>query len=97
LSPSASDFFNSLLGLRVVLPRKSIKSANVDTDGDPREESRRYDERNSHWLDAEKIQPVVFKTVVGQAGIGFEISFRHEQEGELFQQRFACSYRVIPT
>jgi hypothetical protein len=42
-----------------------------------------------NWLDAEKIQPVVFKTVVGQAGIGFEISFRHEQEAELFQQRFA--------
>jgi len=41
------------------------------------------------WLDAEKIQPMVFKTVVGQAGIGFEISFRHEQEAELFQQRFA--------
>jgi outer membrane lipoprotein-sorting protein len=41
------------------------------------------------WLDAEKIQPVVFKTVVSQAGIGFEISFRHEQEAEAFQQRFA--------
>jgi hypothetical protein len=42
-----------------------------------------------NWLDAEKIQPVVFKTVVGKAGIGFEISFRREQEAELFQQRFA--------
>ena len=30
-----------------------------------------------------------FKTVVGHADIGFEISFRHAQEAELFQQRFA--------
>jgi hypothetical protein len=36
------------------------------------------------WLDAEKIQPVVFKTVVGRAGTGFEISFRHEQEADGF-------------
>jgi hypothetical protein len=41
------------------------------------------------WLDAEKIQPVDFRTVVGQAGIGFEISFRTEQEAERFQERFA--------
>jgi hypothetical protein len=41
------------------------------------------------WLDAEKIQPMDFRTVVGHAGIGFEISFRFEQEAERFQQRFA--------
>jgi hypothetical protein len=40
------------------------------------------------WLDAEKIQPVEFKTIVSHAGIGFEISFRSEQEAERFQQRF---------
>ena len=40
------------------------------------------------WLDSEKIEPVEFKTVVSQAGIGFEISFRSEQEAERFQQRF---------
>jgi hypothetical protein len=41
------------------------------------------------WLDAEKIQPVDFRTVVGSAGIGFEISFRLEHEAECFQRRFA--------
>ena len=41
------------------------------------------------WLDAEKIQPVDFKTVVSSAGIGFEISFQSEQEAERFQERFA--------
>jgi hypothetical protein len=41
------------------------------------------------WLDAEKIQPVDFRTVVGHAGIGFEIGFRTEQEAERFQRRFA--------
>jgi hypothetical protein len=41
------------------------------------------------WLDAEKIQPVDFRTVVGHAGIGFEISFRLEHEAERFQRRFA--------
>jgi hypothetical protein len=41
------------------------------------------------WLDAEKIQPVEFKTVVGHAGVGFEISFRCEQEAQRFHERFA--------
>jgi hypothetical protein len=41
------------------------------------------------WLDAEKIEPVDFRTVVSHAGIGFEISFRNEQEAERFQERFA--------
>ena len=41
------------------------------------------------WLDAEKIQPVDFRTVVGSAGIGFEISFRLDHEAERFQRRFA--------
>ena len=41
------------------------------------------------WLDAEKIEPVDFKTVVSHAGIGFEISFETEQEAERFQERFA--------
>lgn len=41
------------------------------------------------WLDAEKIQPVDFRTVVGSAGIGFEISFRCEQEAQRFHERFA--------
>jgi hypothetical protein len=40
------------------------------------------------WFDAEKIQPVDFRTVVGHAGIGFE-SFRLEREAERFQRRFA--------
>jgi hypothetical protein len=41
------------------------------------------------WLDAEKIQPVEFKTVVSHAGIGFEISFQSEREATRFQERFA--------
>jgi hypothetical protein len=41
------------------------------------------------WLDAEKIEPIVFKTVVCRAGIGFEISFQNEQEAARFQERFA--------
>ena len=40
------------------------------------------------WLDGERIAPVQFQTVVGRAGIGFEISFRHEREAERFQERF---------
>jgi len=41
------------------------------------------------WLDGERIQPVQFKTVVGRAGLGFEISFHREREAERFQERFA--------
>jgi hypothetical protein len=41
------------------------------------------------WLDSERIEPVYFKTVVGRAGLGFEISFRREREAERFQERFA--------
>jgi hypothetical protein len=41
------------------------------------------------WLDAERIEPVHFKTIVGRAGLGFEISFRREREAERFQERFA--------
>jgi hypothetical protein len=36
------------------------------------------------WLDGERIAPVQFKTVVGRAGLGFEISFRCEREAERF-------------
>lgn len=41
------------------------------------------------WLDSERIQPVEFKAVVGQAGHGFEISFSNESDAERFQERFA--------
>jgi hypothetical protein len=41
------------------------------------------------WLVSEQIEPVEFKTVVGRAGLGFEISFREESEAERFQQQFA--------
>ena len=40
------------------------------------------------WLDREKIEPLAFKTLVGQSGIGFEISFRTEREAERFQEQF---------
>jgi len=42
------------------------------------------------WLDSERIEPVDFKTVVGRAGLGFEIRFRDESEAERFQERFAA-------
>jgi hypothetical protein len=45
------------------------------------------------WLDGERIAPVQFKTVVGRAGLGFEISFRCEREAERFQERFAALLR----
>jgi hypothetical protein len=41
------------------------------------------------WLDDEKIQPTEFKTIVTQAGLGFEISFKSEWEADRFQRRFA--------
>ena len=37
------------------------------------------------WLDSERIEPVVFKTIGGR----FEIGFRGEREAKRFQQRFA--------
>jgi hypothetical protein len=40
------------------------------------------------WLDENKIEPVDFKTVVGREGIGFEIRFRKEEEGDRFQRAF---------
>jgi hypothetical protein len=40
------------------------------------------------WLDGEIIQPTAFKTVVGSAGLGFEISFKSEWEAQQFQRRF---------
>jgi hypothetical protein len=42
------------------------------------------------WLDSERIAPVQFQTVVGGAGLGFEISFRREREAERFKERFAA-------
>jgi hypothetical protein len=41
------------------------------------------------WLDAQKIQPVAFKTVGCPTGLGFEISFQNEREATLFRDRFA--------
>jgi hypothetical protein len=41
------------------------------------------------WLDSERIEPVHFKTVVGRCRLGFEISFRKEDEAGRFQDRFA--------
>jgi hypothetical protein len=41
------------------------------------------------WLDSKKIQPLNFKTVVREAGLGFEISFRDEREADRFLRRFA--------
>jgi hypothetical protein len=40
------------------------------------------------WLDREKIEPVALKAVVGSAGLGFEISFKSEQEAARFQREF---------
>ena len=40
------------------------------------------------WLDAEDIQPSNFRTVVGEGGLGFEISFREENEADRFVERF---------
>ena len=40
------------------------------------------------WLDENKIEPVDFKTVVGREGIGFEMRFRKEEEGDRFQRAF---------
>jgi hypothetical protein len=40
------------------------------------------------WLDSERIEPTEFKTVVGRAGLEFEIRFKSEWEAERFQQQF---------
>ena len=40
------------------------------------------------WLEENRIEPVDFKTLVGREGIGFEIRFRTEEEGERFQRAF---------
>jgi hypothetical protein len=42
------------------------------------------------WLDSEHVEPVQFKTVVGRAGLGFEISFRCEREAARFLKQFAA-------
>jgi len=41
------------------------------------------------WLDSERIQPVEFKMVVNSAVLGFEISFRNEQDAARFEEQFA--------
>jgi len=40
-------------------------------------------------LDAERIEPTDFKTVVARGGIGFEISFKSEHEARYFRERFS--------
>jgi len=40
------------------------------------------------WLDENRIEPVDFRTLVGHEGIGFEIRFRTEEQGERFQRAF---------
>ena len=41
------------------------------------------------WLDSERIQPVEFKMVVNGRDLGFEISFRHEEDAARFEAQFA--------
>lgn len=40
------------------------------------------------WLDSERIEPVSFKTVVSRGGLGFEISFKSEEEADHFRCQF---------
>jgi hypothetical protein len=40
------------------------------------------------WLDSQKIEPIDFRPVVSRQGIGFEISFRAQEQADLFQQKF---------
>jgi hypothetical protein len=40
------------------------------------------------WLDRERIELAEFRTVASSAGLGFEISFKSEQEADRFQQQF---------
>lgn len=47
------------------------------------------DEGDPHLVGSERIEPVHFKTVVGRGRLGFEISFREEEEAGRFQDRFA--------
>jgi hypothetical protein len=48
------------------------------------------------WLASERIEPTYFKTVVGGAGLGFEISFRDGHHAERFQERFASLLMRAP-
>jgi len=40
------------------------------------------------WLDRERIEPAMFKTVVRSGGLGFEISFKSEHDAARFQRQF---------
>jgi hypothetical protein len=40
------------------------------------------------WLDSEKIEPSEFKMIVSREGLGFEISFKSEEDAERFQRQF---------
>lgn len=42
-----------------------------------------------NWLDSEKIQPTNFRTVVGEAGLGFEITFQNADDADRFLERFS--------
>jgi hypothetical protein len=48
------------------------------------------------WLASERIEPIYFKTVVGNDGLGFEISFREERDAERFRKRFASLLAGAP-
>ena len=40
------------------------------------------------WMNANKIQPRAFKTVVSEGRLAFEVEFLTEDEAQLFRQRF---------
>jgi hypothetical protein len=40
------------------------------------------------WFDAEDIQPLNFRAVVGECGLGFEILFRKQDDADRFVQQF---------
>ncbi len=40
------------------------------------------------WLDSERIEPTSFKTVVAQGALGFEISFKNDDEANRFRGQF---------
>jgi hypothetical protein len=40
------------------------------------------------WLAEQQIKPLQFTVVVGEGGLGFEISFLEEQEADRFVRRF---------
>jgi hypothetical protein len=48
------------------------------------------------WLTGERIVPIYLQTVVGNDGLGFEISFRDERDAERFQERFASLLTGAP-